>query len=108
MTDPLHFTDPAWSVKEARRQAIEECAQIAERRMQRMEATLAQGTGTHGQPGYVTDATWGGWLSAAGEAASISVLIRSLLNAPVGSAPLVDEGGSMPNNPSSTGTSQIK
>lgn len=28
MTDPLHFTDPAWAVQEARRQAIEEAADI--------------------------------------------------------------------------------
>lgn len=28
MTDPLHFTDPDWSVQEARRQAIDEAADL--------------------------------------------------------------------------------
>lgn len=34
MTDPLHFTDPAWSVRESRRQALEEAANALDLRRQ--------------------------------------------------------------------------
>jgi hypothetical protein len=30
MTNPAHYTDPAWAAREARRQALEEAAALAE------------------------------------------------------------------------------
>lgn len=31
MTDPLHFTDPAWAIQDARRQAIDEAASLCDK-----------------------------------------------------------------------------
>ena len=40
MTDPLHFTDPAWSLREARRQAIDEAADLCDKWAELLEAIL--------------------------------------------------------------------
>lgn len=40
MTDPLHFTDPAWSIQEARRQAISEAADLCDKWAELLESIL--------------------------------------------------------------------
>jgi len=67
----------AQRIRSADEASTERAAMIVQRSADAFDALLERGKGTHGEPDYVRDETWAGWIRTVSETRKLAEEIRS-------------------------------